>query len=359
MAKRTFAQYQSMGGGDDDITADDLFENEFAPQDPTDGNDFPPPPSQSQQGDNYSFTAQSNEPEYVPVRHPGDVETERKLGPHVPADEYCFICQIVDQSNIEKVGDKVIELMNFIDTGRRTCNDIVEFAGRVKDLFDKTIRLPTNTNLQVQQFQRAPANNDSMDPSVGESSPPLMPQDSPGAAAAAWAASVVVAPIKEWTLRSIINHMMKVDTSPIAQLDRGAIVIDRMIDVINNTMFVADKTKVNADNTTEPQNIKLGDRECAKMVALLRTSLAFNKARLEQSSSTLRPTNNNSGTGPGTAVTRAGPSGQAALSSANLRRRAGNGGSTTKRPVAAASISAVPTSSDNGSRTLYSRRLFV
>jgi hypothetical protein len=263
--------------------------------------------------------ASADEPELVPVMHPADLDIETRLGPTVPEDAHCYICNVVDQSDPGKMSDDVVELMNFIDAGRRTSGDMVKFAARVKAQFDARIRTPTNVIVNAQH-------------TPGTVTPPPVGEDDVFLCETSTPTPTATVQVAEWTLRSIYNHIVHRDMSPGAQLDRGAALIDSMLDVLRRGgVFVADKTVLKPDNTAEMKNVQVGDRACAKVVALLRTSLAFNRARMEQFGGiAMRAPTGSSGTSNGSR-------GPGAITSANMKRVGGSNSKVLKRPAGAPS----------------------
>jgi len=244
--------------------------------------------------------------EIIPIVHPRDAQIEVELGPEGADDHVCYLCDVVDLSDPTRVDPKISNLVAFIaDKRRKAYSDPVKFARCVKARFNAEIREPQNALARARLNRRKNAApkpplpirvpphqrrrmthdpessdidaDDALDDVMVVAAEPPQPQPPPLTADGDGGDADEAEPVKDWTLRSIYDHITRHDKSPEAQNDHVADMMYNMLSVLHqNGVYVA-KTEV-AKNP-KPEDVRVETKAAAMIIAAARTLFTINKAR--------------------------------------------------------------------------------
>jgi hypothetical protein len=81
---------------------------------------------------------------YVPARHPAERAIERRLGPKCEMDSWCYLSEILANTDYESRPREVNTLIAKVDEYNYSIRDKVEAAMRIRALYEDTIRQPAN-----------------------------------------------------------------------------------------------------------------------------------------------------------------------------------------------------------------------
>jgi len=143
----------------------------------------------------------------VPIIHPELAKIQRQLGRTSECDEHCFMCEQLAELNPDAIAPEIKTLQQFIESRRTMWSDKVVFSRHVQRAFETLVRVPGNSR------------------EAGR--------------------------IKEWTLRSIYEHITEHDGTLLGRVDRNLDRLERIIRTTEQQLYYALRQKVLDGGTTQ------------------------------------------------------------------------------------------------------------